>query len=166
VSEAGRGLEPIYVAAGRLLTARRRSVAELRSRLLDQGHPAEGVAQVLARLQAAGLLDDAALAAAYVHDGSRLKGHGRFRLRRELAAAGLAPELIDSVLDRDYPPEDEAAVALELARRRAPRLAGLPPEVARRRLAGFLERRGLAAGAVWAALDAVLPRGRAPEEES
>lgn len=148
-----------HLAALRLLDRRRRTESELRGKLVEQEHAPEAIEAVLRRLLAAGLVNDRAYAEAYVRDGISLRGHGRQRLGRDLRRRGIAASLVEQVLDEQYPRDDEAAVALELARKRAGRMAALEPEQARRRLAGYLERRGLNARAVWAAVDAVLPRG-------
>ncbi|MBI5834324.1 MAG: regulatory protein RecX [Armatimonadetes bacterium] len=145
-----------YLAALRLLDRRRYTDHQLRTKLTEQEHAPESIDAVLARLTASGLVDDRAYAEAYVRDGQTLRGHGRQRLARDLRRRGIDRDVVELVLDEQYPREDEAAVALDLARRRAPRLAGLPPDQARRRLAGYLERRGLNARAVWAAVDAAL----------
>lgn len=143
--------------AARLLNQRLRSTAELRAALLGDGHLESAVEAVIARLSDLGLLDDARFAAAYVRDGVNLRSNGRFRLRRELRALGVDEPLIDQTLDEHCPPELEQSTIAAVAAKRAARLAGLPTEVARRRLAGQLERRGFAAELVAAALDRHFP---------
>lgn len=155
--EADRAIEAARDRAARLLNQRLRSTAELRASLLLDGHPAPAVEAVIARLSELGLLDDARFAAAFVRDGVNLRSNGRFRLRRELRAAGVDESLIDQALDEHCPAEVERETVDELAAKRAARLRGLPTEVARRRLAGQLERRGFAAELVAAALDRHFP---------
>lgn len=157
--------EEARLAALRLLDRRPLTRADLRRRLLDREHEPAAVEAALDRLEAVGLVDDAAYAAAFIRDGASLRGHGRVRLARDLRQRGVDPELVEATLDAEYPRADEHAVALELARARVGRLAGLELEAARRRLAGFLARRGLGSAAVYAALDEVLPRGRRGAEE-
>ncbi|MFM7719032.1 MAG: hypothetical protein ACKO8G_06035 [Actinomycetota bacterium] len=61
-------------------------------------------------------------------------------------AKGVARQDIDRALEDGWAESGEEDRALELARARAPRLANLPPEVAHRRLASLLARRGYAPG--------------------
>ena len=149
-----------HLAALKLLDRRRRTESELRGKLTAQEHESDCIEAVLLRLKDAGLVNDRAYAEAYVRDGQSLRGHGRQRLARDLRARGIDRDLVDQVLDEQYPREDEAGVALTLARKRVARLTGPADEAARRRLAGYLQRRGLSARAVWAAVDAVLGNGR------
>jgi regulatory protein len=146
-------------AALRLLNQRQRSSAELRRRLTERGNDPLAVEVVLARLTSVGLVNDAAFATAFVRDSRHLRGHGRYRIQRELLSLGVPEELAAEALEREFPRDDELALAVDLARRRAGRLADQPDDVARRRLASFLERRGLPASVVWAAVDEARPFG-------
>ena len=149
----------------RLLSVRWRSRAELERRLARAGFPAEEIAAALVDLEGAGLVDDDRFATEVVRSraGSRLNGNRA--IRAALATSGVAPEVVERALAGTND-EDERAEAL--ARRRAPRLSGLPPEAAFRRLFGLLVRRGY--GAVVAreacrkALADVWPDGEAIDE--
>ena len=131
------GAEAAHEAALRLLAHRPRAERELAERLRRRGFPAATVEAEVARLRRAGLLDDERFARAWVESRA---GRGRLLLRRELLARGvpaaLAGEAVAAVDDRE--------TALALARRRAPRLAGLEFRQFRARLGGFLARRGIA----------------------
>ena len=75
-------------AALKLLSSKRFTVAGLRARLLERGNEPAVADAVTARLSELGLLDDEAYATAFVRDGRKLRGHGRWRLA---LATGIAP---------------------------------------------------------------------------
>jgi regulatory protein len=123
----------------RLLGRREYTIAELRTRLIERGHSAREVEQALASLAADGLLDDRRAAAAHIRTGSRVKGRGRLRLRRELQARGVEAELADTLLNSlDEADEVEAAIRV-LDRKKIP---GRLPMADRRRIFQQLLRRG------------------------
>ena len=143
-------------AALRLLSHRARSRAELRSRLHQKGFPAAVIRTCLDKLEERGLVDDASFARAFVRDRLRLRPRGRRLLTAELGKRGVAPEVIEGAIAEVF--DDEGASEEALAEGAA--LAWLrrqPAEVARaladpdftdrrerarRRLHGYLARRG------------------------
>jgi regulatory protein len=121
-----------------LLAVRWRSRRELETRLRAAGFEQEQVASALADLERAGLVDDDRFARELARSKSgRLDGNRN--VRSALARAGVAPQLSDEVV-ADLGEEEGRAHAL--AERKAARMSGLAPEVAYRRLHGFLMRRG------------------------
>lgn len=142
----------------RWLEAAPRTRRQLADRLQRREVAGPVAVRVLDRLQDAGLINDQALARDWVRAQARAGGMGRRRLGVELARRGVPRADADAVLDQEAPP-DEAAVCRELAERKAGAYLRLERPVARRRLAGFLARRGFDAEAVRAAVDAVLPDG-------
>jgi len=124
----------------RLLSVRPRSRHELGSRLLLAGFEAEAVREELDRLEAVGLLDDASFARAVAEHQVKVRHAGRRAVFSALAAKGVDRGTIEETLASLG--GDEAVRAEELARERARRLAGLPPEKAYARLVGLLQRRG------------------------
>lgn len=131
-------------AALRLLAARPRSSAELRQRLRRKGFGAVAVGQVLERLLASGLLDDAAFGRYLIDNRQRLRPRGARALRAELRQKGLDRETIEAAMaDYGGDADAERARALAVARAALPRYAGAPDRAAfERRLGGFLQRRG------------------------
>jgi regulatory protein len=121
---------------------RARSEREVRDRLNQKGYPPETVAAVIERLNGWGYLNDADFARFWTENRVQHKPRGRRLLEQELRFKGVAPEVVRETLDEAE--LDEDAAALELARDRIRRGTGsdLEPEVLRRRLAGFLGRRG------------------------
>ena len=131
-------------AALRLLNYRARSRAELQRRLRRSGHVPPAIEAAVARCDELGYLDDEAFALAYVRDRLKFRPRGRRVLVAELRAKGvsqtIAVSAIDEVFTQAEVSEDE--LAEQVARKRARSLASLEPDVARRRLASFLARRG------------------------
>ena len=123
-----------------LLAVRWRSRRELETRLRAAGFEQEQVDVALRDLERAGLIDDDRFARELARAKSgRLDGNRN--VRSALAKAGVAPQLTDEVV-ADLGEEGERAASL--AERKAARMGGLSPEVAYRRLHGFLMRRGYA----------------------
>lgn len=133
-----------------LLSRRGYATSELRKRLERQGPP-EAAASAVARLEAAGFLDDGAWAASYV-DGPRGRERSRAMLRRDLRSKGVEDEVAASALAE----HDDRAAALETARKRVRSLMRLEPEVRARRLRDYLLRRGFSGSVVRATLEVVL----------
>jgi SOS response regulatory protein OraA/RecX len=67
-------------------------------------------------------------------------------VEQELAAKGIARELVAAALDASYPPSRELEVARQLAAERWARLSSSEPEARRRRTVDHLLRRGFRAG--------------------
>ena len=149
VTSAGERRRPRGSARDRalnLLSFRDRSRKELERRLLQAGYESHEVADALAALERSGLVDDARFARAVVEQEAGRRLSGRRAVASSLAAKGVDREAARVALESLADPADERARAEALARARAGRLAGLPPEVAHRRLAGLLARRGYPPG--------------------
>jgi regulatory protein len=146
-------LDSAFADAYRLLAQRSRGRHEMERRLAAKGHHEEIVAAVLMRLQAEGLLNDAAFAAAYVADKRRLAGWGRERIAVELRRLGVDASVTEEALG---PPEssvaDEALQAASLLARMG--TPGAPLEAARKRAFDRLRRRGFSTAIAYAAVQA------------
>lgn len=136
-------LEAAHRAALRALARRAHARLDLRRRLLQKQHPPAAVDGALHRLSAAGLIDDVRFALDYATAKAR-RGRGPARLVRDLQAQGVdrgvAEEAVRTSLAADG--LDVSGRVRELAQKRAKQLAGLPPQVRKRRLMAFLMRRG------------------------
>lgn len=117
-----------------------RSEAEVRRRLEKAGCTDEMAERMIERLRRSGYLDDDRLARDWVESRSRSKRFGRARLRSELLRKGVAPEVADAALGQ-LAEGDELANLEALARQRLGS-GNLSDPAVRRRLAGFLQRRG------------------------
>ncbi|HMS76198.1 regulatory protein RecX [Gordonia sp. (in: high G+C Gram-positive bacteria)] len=144
-AETGRTASPWDVAL-RLLGVRARSRHEMRERLLRRGFADDVVEDVMARLDRAGLLDDADFAAEWVRSRHAYSGRGRIALKQELRSKGIDAEVIDEALG-DISPDAERVNAVSMATKK---LAAMRVDLtdraerdkAFRRLAGVLSRRG------------------------
>jgi regulatory protein len=126
--------------AVRLLSFRPRSRRELESRMRRKGFASEAIEAALERLEELGYVNDAEFAAYWVENRQQHRPRGRRLIASELRSKGVSPETVDEAID--HADIDEYSAALDLARGRAPRLRGLERDVWRRRMAGFLQRRG------------------------
>ena len=131
--------ETAYQKALHFLSFRPRSSSEVRLNLTKRGIPESLVEETVARLQAAGLVNDQAFAQAWVENRGEFRPRSKSALRMELRRKGLDDELIQSVLEEKV---DEEALAFQAARKYVRRLAGLEWPVFRQKLGGFLARRG------------------------
>jgi regulatory protein len=117
-----------------------RTSAEVRRRLAKSGFAEAVVEAVVSDLERAGLLDDSRFSAEWVESRSRKKGLGKLRLAAELRQKGVGRDQIEAAVSEiDAKAELNAAVALA-GKRISPGDLGDPS--AKRRLAGYLQRRG------------------------
>lgn len=142
----------------RHLTGAPRSRHQLEERLADRGIPEEVGAEVLDRMEAVRLVDDAAFAEALVRSRHRGRGLARSALRRELKEKGVDGETADQALEA-VTGEDERAAAEELVAKKIrtrPVPTGRDPESRAerdkhvRRLVAMLGRKGYAPGLAFA----------------
>ena len=100
----------VFERAGRLLSAKPRSVAELRERLLEgRGATATIVEAVIDRLREYGYLDDARFAHSYASLRVQQRPIGRQRLQRDLWLKKIDKQTAESALDQVFeqvPEED------------------------------------------------------------
>jgi regulatory protein len=142
-------LEAAHRAGLRALARRAHARFDLRRRLLQKQHPPAAVDGALSRLMAAGLLDDARFAADYAAAKAR-RGRGPARLVRDLQGQGIERRTAEEAVRTSLAAEgvDPATAVRALAEKRARQLAGLPPQVKKRRLVAFLVRRGFSGGEI------------------
>ncbi len=137
------------------LTKRGLSVAQMSDLLERRELEPDVVIAELERLESVGLLDDAALADSLVRSLHERKGLGRSAIVAELRRRKVDSSAIDEALEQ-LDGTDELAMATELAIKRAPQVRNLAPEAAKRRLSGFLMRRGYNGSVVSQAVAAAL----------
>lgn len=124
----------------RLLKHRPRSRYEVLTRLRQKGFSQESIESVLEQAARAGILDDAKFAHLWVEDRLARRPRSRRMLEHELRAKGIAPEQIEQALARAG--LNEELLVQQLIAERLPRLRTLDETTRRRRLVGFLRRRG------------------------
>lgn len=143
--ERRRELESIAAreAAIGLLARRERSRAELRTALKRKGFEIGSIEQVLDALEKERLQSDSRFANAWISTRRRLSPRGRAALAYELKQKGIEEDQIDSSL-KNFTESDETEALRELIEARLPRMAasGDDPAKIKRRLLGFLARRG------------------------
>ena len=136
--ERRESVEAAFRRAGRLLSHRPRSEAELRTALRRAGTSPEAVEAALDRLKGIGQVDDALFAAAWLENRAAFRPRSALALRAELRRKGVARDVIDRALEAFS--EDEAA--LQAARRAARRWRTESGTLWTQRLYGYLQRRG------------------------
>jgi regulatory protein len=129
--------EPLSLAL-RALDQKERTVAEMGSWLRARGVAPEETDEVIDRLIAGEVLDDARYARRYAEDKRQLKRWGSERIRAALLDRGISVEDADEAL-RDADSEQEVERAVELLRDRG---ATLEDALERQRALGMLGRRG------------------------
>ncbi len=141
-------LQTAYQRALHFLSYRPRSVQEVRRNLADKGFSEDAVEATVGRLEQAGLLNDTEFARFWVEQRHDFRPRGAAMLRHELRQKGVPPEVVSHAL-RNL---DEDELAYETASRFAGRLSSLPRDEFRRKLTGYLARRGFPYDAIETAL--------------
>ena len=109
--------------------------------------------EVLDRLEAAGVIDDAAYVARLTRTRFAEKGAARRAIAEELRRKGLGEQDVATALGQ-IDSDDEDSAALALARKKLSATRHLPWEVRRRRTAALLGRKGYSREATVRALEA------------
>jgi regulatory protein len=129
----------------RCLAGAPRTRQELTRDLLRRGANPEVFDPLLDRFTEVRLIDDGQFARMWAQSRQRGRGLSRAALRRELRERGVEPDLVESAVAA-VSPDDEWQRARELALRRMSRSRGTDAVAERRRLLGFLMRRGYSVG--------------------
>lgn len=145
-----------YLTALRLLTGQDYTCAALRRKLQMKRFSAEEAQQAADRLISEGYLQDQRYAERFIAAARQSGRYVGYRLRQELRRRGVPSDLIDQVLQGVQDDGDDVTRARELIERR---YAGFNPQMTddrqRRRIAGFLQRRGFSSGVVMMVLNRV-----------
>lgn len=134
-----------------LISRRPRSEREVRDRLKRKGFPPEAIDAAVTKLGGWRYLDDEAFARYWVDNREANRPRGRRLLEQELRQKGVDRETVRQTIETAA--IDEHAGALEIARTKLRTYGKLSPDVARRRLAGVLMRRGYGYDVVKPVLD-------------
>ena len=125
-----------------LLSYRMRSKKELAKRMLQKGFERKAVDEIVGDLEEVGLVDDLEFARSWIRTRMEVNPRSFYALERELRLKGVDRDICKQV-EKDLKGEfDEREIALALGKKRRRTLDGLPPVDARRRLMGYLSRRG------------------------
>ncbi len=132
-------IEVAYQRALLLLGYRSRSEQEMRRKLAEKNFSVDQVEQVVKKLKQANLIQDRSFALAWVENRNNSHPRSQRLMRHELLRKGVDETHIENALKT-------SSTDLELARRAAVtysrRLTGNDYEAFRKRLSGFLARRG------------------------
>lgn len=142
--------------AMKLIGLRRRSEAEIRSRLRKKGCGEELAGETVSELYKFGYLDDAAFAESYINDRMRFRPAGRFLIKLELREKGIADGIIEDKLSELLGKEEELSLAKKLLEKK---MRASPPKdggKARARLAFYLKSRGFSPGTIDEAIRDIL----------
>ena len=141
-------------AAYHYLSFRARSEKEMRDKLEEKDYTKEIVEQVVTDLERQRLLDDREFARCFVE--ARLgRVNGSRKLAHDLHQKGIKVEIIDEVLEQFAGDLDSNERAVEMLGKQAWRYRGLERDKAKRRMLGFLARRGYDADMARKAVDQV-----------
>ncbi|MGC9361127.1 MAG: regulatory protein RecX, partial [Anaerolineae bacterium] len=102
----------------------------------------EVAGRVIERLERAHLLDDEAFAQEWVENRETFRPRSKFALKMELREKGVASRFIEGAVEG----LDERASAMRAADRKAQQLSRYEWETFRKRLLGYLARRGFGYG--------------------
>lgn len=144
-------------AALTLLEYRARTQKELEQRLAQKGYSEETIAKVIEQLKNIDLVNDERFTADWVANRITNRPAGKSRMNWELRRKGIAPEIIEEALEQ-VDEDKEFEMALDLAERKLGGKTIEGPE-SKRKMAGFLQRRGFH----WEIVSRVLNR-LAPED--
>ncbi|MBH0131582.1 regulatory protein RecX [Salinibacterium sp. NK8237] len=155
--QARDGFSEISRVSMRALARRGMSSHEMTQFLGTREFESEEIEAEIERLEGSALLDDAALAETLTRTLRERKGLGSGGIIAELRRRKIDQEHIDAVVDFERDEEQERAN--EVALKRAPQLRSLDNETAKRRLSGFLLRRGYSGSVVSSAVTTALAPG-------
>lgn len=153
-------VEKAKETAIRYIEYRPRSIAETRRHLLKKEYPEQVVAQVLERLEAVGLLNDAAFARYWVDQRETFKPRSIIALQQELRQKGIERSVIDEAVAE----VDEYSAAKQAAEPKARRWQSLTEPEFRKKVGGFLQRRGFGYGIVREITDTLWQTYQSEEE--
>jgi len=150
-----------YESALLLLTSRAHSAEELRRKLRRKRFEGSEIAAVMERLEGNGLVDDRKFAVQFAR--SRLSGDrpaSARRVKQELLKRGVAGEVATEAIEELVADEriDESAGLEAAARKKLTLMGNLEPKVLRRRLFGYLARKGYELDEINRAIDRLVSR--------
>lgn len=137
------------------LATRGVSKQEIEERLVSRDLPDDVVQEEISALERQGLIDDTELASNLVDKYVVRQGLGRRAASEKMRQRGISASIIAGALE-GVSNEDESARLREVAADRARALGSLAPEVAKRRLVAYLQRRGYSGNEIFSVVDEVL----------
>ncbi|MCY3722042.1 MAG: regulatory protein RecX [Candidatus Poribacteria bacterium] len=114
---------------------------EMEQRLAREGFSTKAIETTIEELIHSGHIRDRQYAENWIVSRQKSNPRGKMLLKKELVNKGIDRETAEQVV-ANVETEDETKVALQIAQKRMKQYTGLPIHVAKRRLHGFLARRG------------------------
>ena len=130
-----------------LLQKMDRTRAELERKLQQNGYPAQAIETALSYVESFHYIDDARYAALYMENQKNKKGMARIRM--ELIQKGIAPEILQQVLEETEAKTDSRDVIREMLEKKR-KIQGPLEEKEKQRLYGFFMRRGFSSSDILA----------------
>ena len=155
--EEGEVQQEAFDHAMCLIGGRMQSERELRTKLGRREYGAAVIDAVIQNLKRLGYLNDEQFARDRAAEQAKVKKVGKRRAVQELRKSGIDQATAERAAAEVYADVDPRVAALELARKKAPALSRFNEITARRRLIGFLQRRGYDYQTVSYAADKALP---------
>ena len=144
ITVADNNLERCFKAATHYLGYRPRSEPELRERLRRRGFTTDTIEAVIAKLKRLKLVDDTAFAEFWKENRESFSPRSKALTRLELKQKGIA----DDIIEQTVATIDDEDSAYRAATSKASSLARTDYESFRRRLGGYLQRRGFNYGVI------------------
>lgn len=143
--------EGLFEYAVGSLGRRMRSVRDLRQLMKLRAEPGEAgeqaITRVIQRLEDLRYLSDERFAADFTRLRKENQSHGRRRVQQDLAAKGVAKDLVTTTIARAFDDTDEPALARQYAERKRIKPPVTEKETAR--IMGRLLRAGFSSTAIW-----------------
>lgn len=144
-------------AAIRLLAHQARTRGYLEQRLRGKGLAAAAVEQAVGDLARAGYVDDEQYARRRIEALLGQSKQGPQALTHRLVQDGVDQDLAERIVTEALEGEDLSEWAAQVARERAATMRGVEPGAARRRLYGYLKRRGFTNAHCISAMESAIP---------
>ena len=138
-------------AALKFLAARPRSVSEMVKKLKLKEYPAAVIEEAVETLKKQGLLDDEKFAKTFVNSSVYSRSAGTRKLKFDLKQKGVSQEIIERAIG-GLQDTDETEMARELVAKRYHLMTGVSEEAKKRRIFGFLQRRGFSSEVIFKVL--------------
>src|SRR5690349_6988477 len=145
------------------LTGQARTRQELADKLATRGVPDELAKGLLDRFTEVGLIDDAAFARQWVESRHRSRGLAPRALKQELRRKGVDDDDAAEALEQ-IDESDERTAARALVDKKLRSMRGLDHQVATRRLAGLLARKGYSSGVAFSVVREALAEAGEDDE--
>lgn len=136
----------------RLLKYRPRSRKEIEERLKKKKIESTLIERILNDLTKLGLIDDRGFVKFWINWRKEINPRSKKFIFWELRKKGIPEELIKEELDK-FSCGEELSLAEEIASKRFQRLKNIEPEKAKRRIFGYLQRRGFSQDTILEVID-------------